>query len=516
MRAEAARGGAARSILPVAGRLGVGVRSVPAGALLGAVLALGATLRLYDLGGESYWLDEVIMLRAAEGDVGSILGGTRPPVYVLLTHFWIQFFGTSEASTRLLPALFGTLSVLLTYMVGRELFGKRVGLVAALLMSLSAFQVYYSQEIRYYSLFVMCALLSYLVMLRALETGRPLYFALYGLAGIVMFYSHSYAVFVFAAQNLYFALGWKRLRPLLGYWLCSQAVVAMAILPALMLPADRVITGSAAVMKWIPDPPLWQPFFDVMGYVVPIYSSSKVALAIVPLLALVALTVVALAKGREKWWAAARHTAAGIKHGVAGARDKLLLLGCWLLCPIFIPYLMSKIFGPMYLSRYTISATPAFYILAALVIFAGRKLLPAYVSLGLIAVLVAPGMLEYYARPVKDEWREAAAFVRERSRPGDVLMAEYSDNFVLSWYDKDALTRCVTDPGLAAGMTRDDVVRREVIAWATSSPRFWLATSAAEKDPYLQFFSSEVPGLGLVERRDFAGLSTYLFSRSGP
>jgi hypothetical protein len=25
-----------------------------------------------------------------------------------------------------------------------------------------------------------------------------------------------------------------------------------------------------------------------------------------------------------------------------------------------------------------------------------------------------------------------------------------------------------------------------------------------------------VPGLSLVERRDFAGLSTYLFSRSGP
>ncbi|HET6262756.1 MAG TPA: glycosyltransferase family 39 protein, partial [Chloroflexia bacterium] len=188
MRAEAARGGAARSILPVAARLGVGVRSVPAGALLGAVLALGATLRLYDLGRESYWLDEVIMLRAAQGDVGSILGGTRPPVYVLLTHFWIQFFGTAEASTRLLPALFGTLSVLLTYVVGRELFGKRVGLVAALLMSLSAFQVYYSQEIRYYSLFVMCALLSYLLMMRAHKTGKPIYFALYGLAGIVMFY----------------------------------------------------------------------------------------------------------------------------------------------------------------------------------------------------------------------------------------------------------------------------------------------------------------------------------------
>jgi uncharacterized membrane protein len=437
-------------------------------------------------------------------------------VYVLLTHFWIQFFGTSEASTRLLPALFGTLSVLLTYVLGRELFGKRVGLVAALLTSLSAFQVYYSQEIRYYSLFVMCALLSYLLLLRALRTGKAVYFALYALAGIVMFYSHSYAVFVLAAQNLYFALSWKRVRPLLGTWLVWQAVVALAILPALMLPADKVISGRAAVMKWIPDPPLWQPFFDAAGYIVPIYRSSKVALAIVPLLALIALAVVAFVKGREEWWAAARQTAAGIKQGVAGERDKLLLLGCWLLCPVFIPFFMSKIFGPMYLSRYTISATPAFYILAALAILAGRKLLPVYVSLALLAVLVAPGMLEYYTRPVKGEWREAAAYLRERSRPGDVLLADYSDSLVLSWYDKDVPARCVTDPDLAAAIARDARVRGEVIAWTTSNPRFWLATSAVEKDPYLQFFSSQVPGVGLVERHDFAGLSTYLFSRSEP
>jgi hypothetical protein len=226
--------------------------------------------------------------------------------------------------------------------------------------------------------------------------------------------------------------------------------------------------------------------------------------------------MVALVKGRKEWWAAVRQTAAGIKQRVAGELDKLLLLACWLLCPIFIPFFMSEIFGPMYLSRYTISGSPAFFVLLALVLVAARKLLPAYVSIALVAVLVAPGLVEYYARPIKGEWREAAAYVHDRSRPGDVLMAEYSDNYVLSWYDKDALTRCVTDPSLAAAMTREGRVRQEVIAWATKSPRFWLATSAAGKDPYLRFFSSEIPGLRLVERHDFAGLSTYLFSRSGP
>ncbi|MEA2575654.1 MAG: mannosyltransferase, partial [Chloroflexia bacterium] len=347
------RAGAAEDIsgsaLPVVARLSV--RSVPVAVVMGIVLVMGAALRLYDLGAESYWLDEVIMLRAAGGDIGSILASARPPVYVLLTHFWIGFFGTSEASTRLLPAIFGVLSILLTYRIGHDLFGKRVGLMAALLVSLSAFQIYYSQETRYYSLFVLCALLSYYVMLRALTTARPLYFGLYAVAGILMFYSHSYAVFVLAAQNLYFALSWKRSRPLLLPWTLCQVVMALAILPALGTPVDKVVSGEAAVMKWIPDPPLWQPFLDVMGYIVPIYSSSKVALIVVLFLGVVALGVVVLLRGSREWWTDARQTALDLRRRVAGDGDKLLLLGSWLVCPILIPLLMSKVFGPMYLSR---------------------------------------------------------------------------------------------------------------------------------------------------------------------
>jgi 4-amino-4-deoxy-L-arabinose transferase-like glycosyltransferase len=418
----------------------------------------------------------------------------------------------------LLPALFGLLSILLTYVMGREFFGRRVGLIAALLMSLSAFQIYYSQETRYYSLFTLCALLSFFFMLRALKTARPLYFVLYALAGILMYYTHTYAVFVIAGQNLYFVLSWKRVRPLLLPWVLSQAVVGLAILPALRVPADRVVTGNAAVMKWIPDPPLWQPFFDVMGYIVPVYSSSKVALAVVPVLALVALAAVVLVKGRTEWWAGARQTVVEVKQRFPADFDSLSLLGCWLLCPIWLPFVMSKIFGPMYLARYTISAAPAFYILLALTIVAARKLLPAYISLALVGVLVAPGLAEYYARPLKGQWQEAATYIQERSRPGDVLMAGYPDNFVLSWYDRaGGMPRCVTDGSLAVATARDSNVRGEVGKWGTTSPRFWLATSAADEDPYLQFFSSgEVPGLALVDRHEFAGLSTYLFSRSEP
>ena len=67
---------------------------------------------------------------------------------------------------RLIP---GSLSVLLIYKFGKELFNKNAGLIAALIMAVSVFQIKYSQEARTYSLIVFLTLLSNYFFLRLLS-----------------------------------------------------------------------------------------------------------------------------------------------------------------------------------------------------------------------------------------------------------------------------------------------------------------------------------------------------------
>src|SRR6266567_3398129 len=77
-----------------------------------AVLLLGTVLRLAEIGTKSYWLDEIKMIEVAGSSLSTIVSQTfagRPPVFVYMAHFWMQWFGTAEGIDRALSAIFGSL-----------------------------------------------------------------------------------------------------------------------------------------------------------------------------------------------------------------------------------------------------------------------------------------------------------------------------------------------------------------------------------------------------------------------
>ena len=62
----------------------------------------------------------------------------KPPLTYWLVALSFKLFGLSEASARLVPAVFGTLTVLLTFLLGRSLWGSRQGFFAASTLATSA------------------------------------------------------------------------------------------------------------------------------------------------------------------------------------------------------------------------------------------------------------------------------------------------------------------------------------------------------------------------------------------
>ena len=173
-------------------------QKLEAGWVVGAITILGAVLRMWHLGDHPLWSDEFATLVFSLGHgfggipldqvvptsrllevltVQDTLGpgatwerllteSNHPPLYFLLSNGWIHLWQGSGAVVdlgvaRSLPALFGVLAIPGTYVLVKKVSRERfLPLVAPLLMAVSPFGIYLSQETRHYTLGLVGAIAS--------------------------------------------------------------------------------------------------------------------------------------------------------------------------------------------------------------------------------------------------------------------------------------------------------------------------------------------------------------------
>ena len=134
---------------------------------LGLILLAGAALRLYRLGADSLWYDETVSTFLAGSRVAELLrhtaGDIHPPGYYILLRGWLVLMGYPtghadahgiglEFAAAFFSLFFGIVLIALVYALARRVANRQVGLIAALLVALSPYNVWYSQEVRMYTL----------------------------------------------------------------------------------------------------------------------------------------------------------------------------------------------------------------------------------------------------------------------------------------------------------------------------------------------------------------------------
>ena len=127
---------------------------------------------------------------------------------------WVstKIFGVSAESLKLVSLVAGTATIPLTYLLGRRLVGARAGLLAAALVALSPFLIYYSSEGRPYALLVLLVLLATLSLLRALRTMRWTWWLAYAVFACAAAYTHFTSVFPLAGIFLWALLSQPQAR----------------------------------------------------------------------------------------------------------------------------------------------------------------------------------------------------------------------------------------------------------------------------------------------------------------
>ena len=436
---------------------------------------LAFSLRLYQLDQNSLWYDELLQVDIAQSPLAYILPQLERhaamPLDYFILHGWIKL-GQGEMWVRWPALLWGTLSISLIYRVTRHLFNRRVGLVAAALLTVTPFAIQYSREVRPYALLMLLILLAYFGLWQAYHTGRLGFWVLAGLSLVGAVLTHYFALFMLFPIGIFVVIRQGRHLREAKFWrhtalfglslffvFLSLAItgrfkpvynVSFGVSKAATQPASLKAPASAKPNRGS-GPPVSRLFFidKVLG---PLAAKDPTQLLVYNTFLLIAVATLLFRPCRN--------------------RTAILLLIGWLFAPIVAVYLFLLYRGTFYATRYILFTLPAYVILVAygldvsagfvsqrlarsallhrLEALSGPKMMDFRFSYRVLSLLILfslspllTGRIDelrtYYTTDAREDWRAVGHLLATYAGPDDVIIAVRAEP-TMNWYYPPAAT----------------------------------------------------------------------------
>ena len=385
-------------------------------------LFLAIILRLIKID-QSLWFDEAINVVSSQNFsfwdfvTKYPIGDFHPPGYFALLWIWTAVGGTSEIWVRLPSVFFGVATVWLVYLLGKELFNRKTGTLAALLLAIAPLHVYYSQEARMYSLACFSATLSFYFFWRLVskeDKGNLGNSVGYGVSNILVFYS-DYLVYLIYPVQLFYLVLWQKnaLKKIISPWVLSILI----LIPWLSIFPKQLSSGAAAAS-------------ELSGWANVVGGATVKELLLIP----VKFFFGRISIDNNQIYAVAVGSV-GLLYGVIILQSlrkldeatKLLL--CWIFIPVTLAFLIS-FFIPVLSYFRMLFILPAFYLLIAKGFDALRtQAWPGRLVLSTVCMVSIVSLSTYYTNPKfqREDWKGAVNVVDEIAKIDGIILFE-NDN----------------------------------------------------------------------------------------
>ncbi len=190
------------------------------------------------------------------------------PLYILITRFWVEWFGNSIAVTRSFSAFISLFTFPCLYWLCLELFeSSLVGWIAIGLVAVSPVHVVYAQEARSYSLWIVAILLSSAALLRAMRLKTKVSWCIYAATLPLGFYTHLFFTLVAFAQGIYVVVIERfRLSKTLIYYLISALAGFITFVPWIWIiitnPQSEAVSWADAKQTFFASAARWAGIFS--------------------------------------------------------------------------------------------------------------------------------------------------------------------------------------------------------------------------------------------------------------
>ncbi len=465
-----------------------GLEGVGVAILTGAALLL----RLYRLGSQGLWFDEaytlfIARMPAVEAWRAFVVDGVHPPLFYALQKAALAL-GQSEFALRLPSAVFGAAAVPLVYILGRRWAGWATGALAALLLALSPFHLWTSQDARMYSLLAALALACMLTFDGVLRRPGLATGAAFVASSALAYLTHYFALMLLLVQLVYLAANLRTWPRLLRLWTGLQFLAGLPLLGwVYALSLQDVQTFG---IGWIPVPRPTDLIETLLNFTVgdtaPLRLWQWLGLGVCMLFLTLGL--------RSRWM-------------VPSAK---LLVALWAFLPMVLTFLLS-LCCPAYLDRFLILIAAGVASLRERYALVSAALLVALLGLSAIRFCFQPGQ-------AKEQWREAAAYL-SRAAPDEAIIVRVLQIVVpLSIYYDGPLPLEAMEVNRALTPLEELAVGHRgtwLVYWNASLAAHRVAGNppfapAAEQDPVAAAWLAG-QGPALLERVDFVGVTLLHF-----
>jgi len=499
-----------------------------------AITLFAFALRVVRLDFQPLWWDEGYSLFFATRDIATMLERTavdiHPPLYYAFLQLWMTLAGQSAVSARLLSVVIGVATIPLLYALARQLFpplsttgdysprseaerggqggGERVAFLAALLLALAPFHIYYSQEVRMYGLVTLLGLASVYLFVRLIQMpvgtrASARCASAYILVTTAALYTQYYAAFLVAFEMVVVVISlWQDRRPFdyaqgkrltagralplatrhspLLHWLGAGCAIAMLYLPWVIYAGPKLysyVISKAAIEKYAPLDPITFLAEHLIAFSVGHLTAWPwLAWAGVFLIALAVFGFIAQVQRRR---------GAGAPSPLAPSPAPLparTLITLYLILPLALVYLVNLLypFHPVHGERLLLFAAPAFYFLAALGINVlwNRRAMMGALALIVVAIISALSLYDFYTTPrsPEDDYRPLVAEMQTLAQPHDIFLAIYpwQIGYLETYYAPRGAPPSIVETPNDAWIKNPAQMQRALDAWHDQNVRVWL------------------------------------------
>ncbi|MEP7163281.1 MAG: glycosyltransferase family 39 protein [Ferruginibacter sp.] len=444
--------------------------------ILVLILLIASCLRFYKINFQSFWLDELHTAIEADPALswGELFGYLRccdqhPPLFLAIEKILFLIFGNTELVARSFSGIAGVTGVWAIYLLGKELYSSKLGLIAATLCSFNYFHINYSQEARPYALVFLFACMSFYQLARLIKNPSWRNSLFYSLWTILMIYTHYFGLFTLISQIAIFIFftfnQGKNLKLYLKHSIISGLLIFISYIPWI----SYLVSMTAIKKFWIA--PVSQTF--AIDFFYEFFGNSDLLKPFLLLFLIMGVIHLLLYK-----------VPANPDTKTHPLHFSFTICFLWISITYLIPYIRSVMVVPMLFPRYAIVVLPAFLFILSVGVESISPRIPKMLLLCAFCFLSFFDFAinkKYYTQVHKTQFREMAAFIASEKNFSYPVLSDAT-----AWHQQYYLKKMAYTSPILSGNLNDqlDSILKKNNSQSTNKG-FWLtgAHGTAKPDP---------------------------------